>query len=66
MDFGVCLTGNRDTCGRQAQLAESLGFSHIWIPDNGEMDASIQVERLAKEMDGCERQMSLDQPCAKS
>jgi 5,10-methylenetetrahydromethanopterin reductase len=33
MDFGICVLPRPDTCAREAQLAESLGFSHIWIAD---------------------------------
>src|SRR5215469_7908982 len=43
MDFGVCLTAKPDTCVTQAQLAESLGFSHIWIPDSQLMTGDVFV-----------------------
>lgn len=33
MDFGICVLPRPDTCAREAQLAESVGFSHIWIAD---------------------------------
>jgi 5,10-methylenetetrahydromethanopterin reductase len=43
MDFGVCLPAKPDRCARQAQLAESLGFSHIWIPDTQLMAGDVYV-----------------------
>jgi hypothetical protein len=43
MDFGICLLAKPDTCARQAALAESLGFGHVWIPDTQLMAGDVYV-----------------------
>ena len=43
MDFGICLPAKPDTCVRQAALAESLGFSHVWIADSQLMAGDVYV-----------------------
>jgi alkanesulfonate monooxygenase SsuD/methylene tetrahydromethanopterin reductase-like flavin-dependent oxidoreductase (luciferase family) len=43
MDFGICLPAKPDTCVRQAALAESLGFSHLWIADSQLMAGDVYV-----------------------
>jgi len=41
MDFGICVLPKPDTCVSQAKLAESLGFSHIWITDTQLMAGDV-------------------------
>jgi 5,10-methylenetetrahydromethanopterin reductase len=43
MDFGICLMPKPDTCAREAQLAEALGFSHIWVADTQLMAGDVFV-----------------------
>ncbi len=43
MDFGICVLPKPDTCAHEAQLAESLGFSHIWIADTQLMAGEAYV-----------------------
>src|SRR5438445_4119686 len=43
MDFGICVLPKPDTCAQQAKLAESHGFSHIWIADTQLMAGDVYV-----------------------
>jgi alkanesulfonate monooxygenase SsuD/methylene tetrahydromethanopterin reductase-like flavin-dependent oxidoreductase (luciferase family) len=43
MDFGISVLARPDTCAREAQLAESLGFSHVWIADSQLMAGDVFV-----------------------
>jgi 5,10-methylenetetrahydromethanopterin reductase len=43
MDFGICIMPKPDTCAREAQLAEALGFTHIWVADTQLMAADAFV-----------------------
>lgn len=43
MDFGICVMPKPDTCAREAQLAEALGFSHIWVADTQLMAGDVFV-----------------------
>ncbi len=43
MDFGICVMPKPDTCAREAQLAETLGFSHIWVADTQLMAGDVFV-----------------------
>ena len=43
MDFGICVMPKPDTCVREAQLAEALGFSHIWVADTQLMAGDVFV-----------------------
>jgi len=43
MDFGICVMPKPDTCAHEAQLAEQLGFSHIWVADTQLMAGDIFV-----------------------
>ncbi len=43
MDFGICVMPKPDTCAREAQLAESLGFTHIWVADTQLMAGDVFV-----------------------
>ena len=43
MDFGICVMPKPDTCAREAQLAEELGFSHIWVADTQLMAGDVFV-----------------------
>jgi alkanesulfonate monooxygenase SsuD/methylene tetrahydromethanopterin reductase-like flavin-dependent oxidoreductase (luciferase family) len=43
MDFGICVLPRPDTCAQQAKLAESYGFSHIWIADTQLMAGDVYV-----------------------
>jgi alkanesulfonate monooxygenase SsuD/methylene tetrahydromethanopterin reductase-like flavin-dependent oxidoreductase (luciferase family) len=43
MDFGICIMPKPDTCAREAQLAEALGFSHIWVADTQQMAGDVFV-----------------------
>lgn len=49
MDFGICVMPRPGTCAREAQLAESLGFSHVWIADTQLMagDAFVCLALIA-------------------
>ena len=42
-DFGVCVMAKPDTCAREAQLAEALGFNHIWVADTQLMAGDVFV-----------------------
>jgi 5,10-methylenetetrahydromethanopterin reductase len=43
MDFGICVMPKPDSCTREAKLAESLGFSHIWVADTQLMAGDVFV-----------------------
>jgi alkanesulfonate monooxygenase SsuD/methylene tetrahydromethanopterin reductase-like flavin-dependent oxidoreductase (luciferase family) len=43
MDFGICVMPRPDNCAREAQLAEKLGFSHIWVADTQLMAGDVFV-----------------------
>jgi alkanesulfonate monooxygenase SsuD/methylene tetrahydromethanopterin reductase-like flavin-dependent oxidoreductase (luciferase family) len=43
MEFGICVMAKPDVCAREAQLAESLGFSHIWVADSQLMAGDVFV-----------------------
>ena len=43
MDFGICVMPKPDTCAREAQLAEAMGFSHIWVADTQLMAGDVFV-----------------------
>jgi 5,10-methylenetetrahydromethanopterin reductase len=43
MDFGICVMPKPDSCAREAQLAEALGFSHIWVADTQLMAGDVFV-----------------------
>jgi alkanesulfonate monooxygenase SsuD/methylene tetrahydromethanopterin reductase-like flavin-dependent oxidoreductase (luciferase family) len=43
MDFGICVMPKPDTCAREAQLAEALGFNHIWVADTQLMAGDVFV-----------------------
>jgi 5,10-methylenetetrahydromethanopterin reductase len=43
MEFGICVMPKPDTCAREAQLAEALGFSHIWVADSQLMAGDVFV-----------------------
>jgi alkanesulfonate monooxygenase SsuD/methylene tetrahydromethanopterin reductase-like flavin-dependent oxidoreductase (luciferase family) len=43
MDFGICVMPKPDSCAREAQLAEALGFSHIWVADTQLMAGEVFV-----------------------
>jgi len=43
MDFGICVMPKPDICAREAQLAEELGFSHIWVADTQLMAGDVFV-----------------------
>jgi len=43
MDFGICVMPRPDTCAREAQFAESCGFSHIWVADTQLMAGDVFV-----------------------
>lgn len=43
MEFGICVMPKPDTCAREAQLAEKLGFSHIWVADTQLMAGDVFV-----------------------
>jgi alkanesulfonate monooxygenase SsuD/methylene tetrahydromethanopterin reductase-like flavin-dependent oxidoreductase (luciferase family) len=43
MEFGICVMPKPDACARQAQMAESLGFSHIWVADTQLMAGDVFV-----------------------
>jgi len=43
MDFGICVMAKPDTCAREAQLAEALGFNHIWVADTQLMAGDVFV-----------------------
>jgi 5,10-methylenetetrahydromethanopterin reductase len=43
MDFGICVMPKPDTCAHEAQLAEKLGFSHIWVADTQLMAGDVFV-----------------------
>ena len=34
MDFGVLVFPKPDRCAEQAQLAERVGFNHVWVEDS--------------------------------
>jgi alkanesulfonate monooxygenase SsuD/methylene tetrahydromethanopterin reductase-like flavin-dependent oxidoreductase (luciferase family) len=34
MEFGIFLTPNARVVAEEARLAEELGFSHVWLPDD--------------------------------
>jgi 5,10-methylenetetrahydromethanopterin reductase len=43
MDFGICVMAKLGVCAREAHLAESLGFSHIWVADSQMMAGDVFV-----------------------
>jgi 5,10-methylenetetrahydromethanopterin reductase len=43
MDFGICVMPKPDRCAEEARLAESLGFSHVWIADTQLMAGEAYV-----------------------
>jgi 5,10-methylenetetrahydromethanopterin reductase len=43
MDFGICVMPKPDTCAREAQLAEELGYSHVWVADTQLMAGDVFV-----------------------
>jgi alkanesulfonate monooxygenase SsuD/methylene tetrahydromethanopterin reductase-like flavin-dependent oxidoreductase (luciferase family) len=43
MEFGICVMPKPDSCAREAQLAEALGFSHIWVADSQLMAGDVFV-----------------------
>jgi 5,10-methylenetetrahydromethanopterin reductase len=43
MDFGISVLARPDSCAREAQLAESLGFSHVWVADTQLMAGDVFV-----------------------
>jgi 5,10-methylenetetrahydromethanopterin reductase len=43
MEFGICVMPKPDTCAREAQLAEELGFTHIWVADTQLMAGDVFV-----------------------
>jgi 5,10-methylenetetrahydromethanopterin reductase len=43
MDFGICVMPKPGSCAREAQLAEALGFSHVWVADTQLMAGDVFV-----------------------
>jgi 5,10-methylenetetrahydromethanopterin reductase len=43
MDFGICVMPKPDRCAEEARLAESLGFSHVWVADTQLMAGEVYI-----------------------